>query len=172
MPADRRCIDTRSFAETGWTSQGGPPGFIRKIAVARKDDDASFQTIEWQLFCENKSRALLKLLWTSDAAAVGRSSLSLMAGSEQPVQFVDFSAPFGGSHESWKALIANDALKKLFAVPSLELRKSTTLPDGKNNQTVIAIETLGLEAAWRVLSAIGCPAPVSTGMPTPADERR
>jgi hypothetical protein len=166
-------IDTRSFAETGWTSQGGPPGFIRKIAVARKDDDASFQTVEWQLFCENKSRALLRLLWTSDAAAVGSSSLSLIAGSEQPVKFVDFSAPSGGSHESWKALIAYDALKKLFAVPSLELRKSTTLQDGKTDRTVIAVDTLGLEAAWQVLSASGCPAPpVSAGMLTPANERR
>jgi hypothetical protein len=160
-------IDTRSFAETGWTSQGGPPGFIRKIAIARKDDDASLQTIEWQLFCENKSRALLTLLWTSDPPAVGSSSLSLIAGSEQPVRLVDFSAPEGGSHEIWKALIAYDALKKLFAVPSLELRKSMTLPDGKTDQKVIAIETLGLEAAWRVLSASGCP-----GMLTPANERR
>jgi len=48
------------------------------------------------------------------------------------VKFVNFAAPAGGSHEIWKALIASDALKKLFAVPSLELRKSTTLPDGKN----------------------------------------
>jgi hypothetical protein len=165
-------IDTRSFAETGWTSQGGPPGFIRKIAVARKDDDASFQTIEWQLYCENKSRALSRVLWTSDAAAADGSSLSLMAGSEQPVKLVNFSAP-GGSREIWKALIAYDALKKLFAVPSLELRKSTTLPDGKTNQTVIAIDTIGLEAAWHVLSFSGCPAaPVGDGMLTPANERR
>ncbi|SEN45118.1 hypothetical protein [Bradyrhizobium sp. OK095] len=164
-------IDTRSFAETGWTSQGGPPGFIRKIAVARKDDDASFQTIELQLFCENKSRALLRLLWTSDAAAVGSSSLSLIAGSEQPVKLVYFPAT-GASPESWKALVAYDALKKLFAVPNLELRKSTTLPDGKTSQTAIAIDTLGLEAAWQVLSASGCPAPVGAGMLTPAKERR
>jgi hypothetical protein len=166
-------IDTRSFVETGWTSQSGPLGFIRKIAIARKDDDATLQTIEWQLFCENKSRALLTLLWTSDPSAVGSSSLSLIAGSEQPVKFVNFSAPEGGSHEIWKALIAYDALKKLFAVPSLELTKSMTLPDGKTDQAVIAIETLGLEAAWRVLSASGCPAPpVSAGMLTPANERR
>ena len=164
-------IDTRSFAETGWTSQGGPPSFVRKIAVVRKDDDASFQTIEWQLFCENKSRALLKLLWTSDAAAVGGSSLSLIAGSEQLAQFVDFSAPADGS-QTWKVLIAYDGLKKLFAVPSLELRKSMTLPDGKTDQTVIAIDTLGLEAAWQVLSHSGCPAPVSAGIRTPAQERR
>jgi hypothetical protein len=166
-------IDTRSFAETGWTSQSGTASFIRKIAIARKDDDASLQTIEWQLFCENKSRALLTLLWTSDPPAVGSSSLSLIAGSEQPVKFVNFSAPEGGSHEIWKALIAYDALKKLFAVPIMELRKSMTLPDGKTDQKVIAIETLGLEAAWRVLSASGCPAPpVSAGMLTPANERR
>ena len=165
-------IDTRSFAETGWTSQGGPPSFIRKIAVARKDDHASFQTIEWQLFCENKSRAMLRLVWTSDAAAAGSSWLSLIAGSEQPVKFVDFSAPAGGFRESWKALIAYDALKKLFAVPSLELRKSTTLPDGKTDQIVIAIDTLGLEAAWRVLSASGCPAPVGAGILAPENERR
>jgi hypothetical protein len=86
---------------------------------------------------------------------------------------VNFSAPEGGSHEIWKALVADDALKKLFAVPSLELRKSMTLPDGKTDQKVIAIETLGLEAAWRVLSASGCPAPpVSAGMLTHANERR
>jgi hypothetical protein len=137
-------IDTRSFAKTGWTLQGGPPGFIRKIAVARKDDGASFQTIEWRLFCENKGRALLTLLWTSDPAAVGSSSLSLIAGSEQPVKLVNFSVPAGGSQEIWKGLIASDALKKFFAVQSLELRKSTSVPDGKIDQTAIAIETLGL----------------------------
>jgi hypothetical protein len=106
------------------------------------------------VLCARKS---ILLEWISDAAAVGSSSLSLIAGSVQPVKFVDFSAPAGGSYESWKALIAYDALKKLFAVPSLELRKSTTLPDGKTDQTVIAIDTLGLEAAWQVLSASGCP---------------
>jgi hypothetical protein len=166
-------IDTRSFAETGWTSQGGPPGYIRKIAIAMPDGDASLQTIEWQLFCENKSRALLTLLWTSDRSAVGSNSLSLVAGSEQPVKLLNFSAPEGGPREIWKVLVADDVLKKLFAVPSLELRKSMTLPDGKTDQTVIAIDTLGLEAAWRVLSASGCPAPpVSAGMPAPANERR
>ena len=104
----------------------------------------------------------------SELARIGGIDL----GSEQPVKFIDFSAPAGGSYESWKALIAYDALKKLFAVPSLELRKSTTLPNGKTDQTVIAIDTLGLEAAWQMLSASGCPAPVSAGMLTPANERR
>ena len=42
---------------------------------------------------KTKSRALLRLLWTSDPSAVGSSSMSLIAGSEQPMKFVGWVGP-------------------------------------------------------------------------------
>jgi hypothetical protein len=89
-------IDTRSFAETEWTLETGAPAFIRKIALAKKDDGASFRTIEWRLFCQNKDRARLMFLWEFGKGPVGTSSVALIAGSETPPNFERFPAQVGG----------------------------------------------------------------------------
>ena len=89
-------IDTRSFAETEWTLETGAPAFIRKIALAKKDDGASFRTTEWRLFCQNKDRARLMFLWEFGKGPVGTSSVALIAGSETPPNFERFPAQVGG----------------------------------------------------------------------------
>ena len=50
-------IDTRAMAETDWTLDNTARPYIRKIALAKKNDGASFRMMEWRLFCENKDRA-------------------------------------------------------------------------------------------------------------------
>jgi hypothetical protein len=145
-------IDMRSFAETEWTLQIGAPAFIRKIAVAKKDDGASFRTIEWRLFCQNKDRARLMFLWEFEKGAVGSRSVALVAGSETPPHFERFPVQLG-AYEAWNAVITSDAVKNLFAPPRLQVGESTVMPDGKTNEVLFEIETRGLETAWTQLSA-------------------
>ena len=87
-------IDTRSFAETAWTLEAGARAFIRKTAVAKKDD-GSFRTMEWRLFCENKDRARLMFIREFDKGAAGTSSVALIAGSEKPPSFGSLSRATG-----------------------------------------------------------------------------
>ncbi len=64
-------IDTRAIAETGWTLETAARPYVRKIALAKKSDGASFRTMEWRLFCENKDRARLMFIREFDKAAAG-----------------------------------------------------------------------------------------------------
>jgi hypothetical protein len=145
-------IDTRSFAETEWTLQIGSPAFIRKIAVAKKQDGVWFRTMEWRLFCQNKDRARLTFLWEFENGPVGRSSVALVAGSETPPNFERFPAQVG-AYEIWNAVIASDAVKNLFAPARLQVGESTVMPNGKTTEVLFEIETRGLETAWTQLSA-------------------
>jgi hypothetical protein len=156
-------IDTRSLAETAWTLEAGARAFIRKSALARKDD-GSFRTMEWRLFCENKDSARLMFIREFDKGAAGTSSVALIAGSEKPPSFGAFPARQGG-YEIWSAVLAADAVKNLFALPRLEVGESTLMPDGKATQAMFEIETRGLDNAWTQLSAI-CAVPPSSAQRT------
>ncbi len=62
-------IDTRPLLETAWTLEAASRPYVRKIAAAKQGDGASFRTMEWRLFCENKDRARLMFVRESDQAA-------------------------------------------------------------------------------------------------------
>ena len=51
-----------------WTLEAAARPYVRKIAAAKQDDGASFRTMEWRLFCENKDRARLMFVRESDQA--------------------------------------------------------------------------------------------------------
>ena len=156
-------IDPRNLAETAWTLDAGAHAFIRKTALAKKDD-GSFRIMEWRLFCENKDRARLMFIREFDKGAAGTSSVALIAGSEKPPSFESFPARQGG-YEIWSAVMAADAVKSLFALPHLEVGESTLMPDGKATRVMFEIETNGLDSAWSRLSAV-CPAPPSSAQHT------
>jgi hypothetical protein len=89
-------IDTRTMAETAWTLEAAARSYVRKVALTKKkDDDASFRTMEWRLFCENKDRARLMFIREFDNGAAGVNSVVVMAGSEKPVAFGAFPARIG-----------------------------------------------------------------------------
>ena len=152
-------IDTRNLAETAWTLQADARAFIRKTALAKKDD-GSFRTMEWRLYCENKDHARLMFIRDFDKGAAGASSVALIAGSEKPPSFEAIPARQGG-YEVWSAVMAADAVKSLFALPRLEVGESTLASDGKAIQAMFEIETRGLESAWPQLSAICAALPSS-----------
>ena len=66
-------IDTRPLPETAWTLETASRPYVRKIAAAKQDDGASFRTMEWRLFCENKDRARLMFVRESGQEAVAAS---------------------------------------------------------------------------------------------------
>jgi hypothetical protein len=152
-------IDTRNLAETAWTLQPDARAFIRKTALAKKDD-GSFRTMEWRLYCENKDHARLMFIREFDKGAAGASSVALIAGTEKPPSFEAIPARQGG-YEVWSAVMAAEAVKNLFALPRLEVGESTLASDGKAIQAIFEIETRGLESAWPQLSAICAALPSS-----------
>jgi hypothetical protein len=150
-------IDARSMAETAWTLQAADRPYIRKMALAKKPDDASFRAMEWRLFCENKDRARLMFIREFDKGAAGLSAVILMAGSEKPVSFGTFPARMA-TFEAWSGTITSAAMNTLFAVSHLQMAEATLVADGKTNQEIFDIDTNGLEPAWTKLLA-SCPAP-------------
>jgi hypothetical protein len=165
-------IDTRDLAETAWTLETGARGYIRKTALAKKDD-GSFRPMELRLFCESKDRARLLFIRESEKSALGTSSVALIAGSEKPPSFGTFPARLG-RFEMWSAVIATDAVRNWFVLPGIEIGEGRLLPDGKSTQSIFEIDTRGLEGAWSQLVAT-CAAPPSSagrtigvpGMPNP-----
>jgi hypothetical protein len=157
-------IDTRPIAETGWTLESQSRPYIRKVALAKKDDGAAFRTMEWRLFCENKDRARLMFAREFDKDAAGMNSVVMMAGSEKPVAFGIFPARIG-AYEAWSGTIASSAMKAVLAAPHLQMGEVQLMPDGKTNQEIFEIDTRGLESAWLRLVE-SCPA--ASGNPRPA----
>lgn len=149
-------IDTRAMAETAWTLEPGGRPYVRKIAVAKKGDAASFRRMEWRLFCENKDRARLMFAREFDKDAAGMNSVVMMAASEKPVAFGTIPARIG-AYEVWNATIASDAMKSMLTASHLQIGEGTSTPDGKTSQVLFDIDTAGLEPAWTKLSA-SCPA--------------
>jgi hypothetical protein len=159
-------IDTRTMAETDWTLDNAARPYIRKIVLARKNDGASFRTMEWRLFCENKDRARLIFVREFDRDAASASSVILMAGSEKPVTFGTIPARMG-TYEAWSGTIALGAMKSMLAVPRLQIGEGTLTPDGKTNQEILDIGTTGLEPAWSRLFE-SCPAAPTNEKPVMA----
>jgi hypothetical protein len=149
-------IDTRPLAQTAWSLETGSRPYIRKVALAKKDEAGAFRTMEWRLFCENKDRARLMFAQEFDKGAEGMSSVVMMAGSEKPVSFGTFPARIG-AYEAWSGTIASTAMKAVLAAPHLQMGQGRLMPDGKTSQEMFEIDTSGLEPAWMQLFA-SCPA--------------
>ena len=147
-------IDARDFVETAWTLEKAQRPSVRKIAQVRNGD--GFRKLEWQLFCDSKTRARLVFVDELDKNAPGARTVAMVVGSEKPPEFARFPVRFG-AYELWTAAIASDAMKNFFAVPRLRMGESTLLPDGKAISSFFEIETRGLEPAWTQLAAT-CPA--------------
>jgi hypothetical protein len=156
-------IDTRTMAETAWTLQSAARPYIRKVASAKRRDDASFRTMEWRLYCENKDRARLTFIREFDNGATG-TNVNMMAGSEKPVSFGKLPVRIG-FFEAWNGTIASAAMNTLLAVPQLQMAEATLLPDGKTSQEIFDIDAGGLEPAWTKLLA-SCSAAPSSVKPT------
>jgi hypothetical protein len=159
-------VDTRAIAETGWTFETAARPYIRKIALAKKNDGATFRTMEWRLFCENKDRARLMFVREFDKDAAGMNSVIMMAGSEKPVAFGTFPARVG-TFGAWSGTIAADVMKSVLTASHLQMGEGTSMPDGKTNQEMFDIDTMGLEPAWTQLVA-KCPAAPNPAAPNPA----
>jgi hypothetical protein len=159
-------IDTRTLAETDWTLDNAARPYIRKIVLTRKNDGASFRTMEWRLYCENKDRARLIFVQEFDKDAASTSSVILMAGSEKPVTFGTIPARMG-AYEAWSGTIASGAIKSMLAAPRLQIGEDTLTPDGKTNQEILDIGTTGLEPAWSRLFE-SCPAAPTNEKPVMA----
>ena len=159
-------IDTRTMVETDWTLDNAARPYIRKIVVAKRNDGASFRTMEWRLFCENKDRARLIFAREFDKGAAGTSSVILMAGSVKPVTF-DTTPARIGTYEAWSGTIASGAIKSMLSAPHLQLGEGTLAPDGKTNQEILDIGTTGLEPAWSRLFE-SCPAAPTNEKPVMA----
>ena len=149
-------IDTRPLPETAWTLEATSRPYIRKVAAAKQGDGASFRTMEWRLFCENKDRARLMFVRESDQAAGGLKTMMLTAGPDKSVAFGRYPARVG-KYEVWSDTVAPDAMQAMLAASSLHMGEGTPDAEGKTKLATFDIDTLGLGTSWtRLLTS--CPA--------------
>jgi hypothetical protein len=148
-------IDTRPLPETAWTLEAASRPYVRKIAAARQGDGASFRTMEWRLFCENKDRARLMFVRESDQGG-GLKTMMLAAGTDKSVAFGKYPARVG-KYEVWSDVVAPDAMQAILAAPRLQMGEGTLSAEGKTTLATFDIDTLGLGTSWTQLLA-SCPA--------------
>jgi hypothetical protein len=149
-------IDTRPLAETAWTFEVASRPYIRKFAAAKQADGATFRTMEWRLFCENKDRARLMFVREAGQEGSGLKTMMLTAGIDKSVAFGKFPARVG-KYEVWSDLVAPDAMQAMLAAPSLHMGEGTADAEGKTRLATFDVDTLGLGASWTRLLA-SCPA--------------
>ncbi|MFB9264081.1 hypothetical protein ACFFWD_13010 [Bradyrhizobium erythrophlei] len=157
-------IDTRPLPETAWTLEKEARPYIRKIAMAKQNDGASFRMMEWRLFCENNDRARLMFVREFAESSAGKSTVVIRAGADRSVAFGRFPARVG-KYEVWSDAVAPDIVKAMLAVQHLQVGENTPTLDGNAGVASFDIGTTGLEPAWTQLLA-SCPAP--TTVPKPA----
>lgn len=171
-------IDTRGQPETSWTLEKGARPYVRKLALARKDDGASFRTREWRLLCENGNRGRLMFLREFDEGSAGETTVVMMAGSEKSVAFGRYPSR-GGNAEMWSETVTPEVIKAMLAAPRLLMGESTSPSGGKANVSTFEVDTTGLEQAWTQILATCPPAPAVvkpvrppavTSAPSPASD--
>lgn len=143
-------IDTRPSLETAWTLEAASRPYVRKVVAARQGDGASFRTMEWRLFCENKDRARLTFVRESDQAGGGLKTMMLMAGSDKSVAFGRYPARVG-KYEVWSDVITPDAMQAMLAASRLQMGEGTRSAEGKTTLATFDIDTLGLGPSWTQL---------------------
>lgn len=149
-------IDTRSLPETAWTLEAATRPYVRKVAVVKQGDGASFRAMEWRLFCENGKRARLMFVRESDPGAAAISSVMMMAGAEKSVAFGKFPARVG-KYEVWSDVVTPSAMEAILVASRLQMGEGTQTAEGKANLATFDIDTLGLGASWSQLLT-SCPA--------------
>jgi hypothetical protein len=93
----------------------------------------------------------------ADRAVAGTHSVTLIAGSGQPLKLAGLTFQ-RGDYEAWHGLVASDIVKNWSTLPYLQVAETTSL-DGKTTQATFEIETDGLERGWTGLAATCATAP-------------
>jgi len=148
-------VDTRKIVETGWSLETAARPYVRKFALAKKDD-ASFRAMEWRLFCEKGDHARLMFISGVRQGCRGPQFGDCDGRFRKLVAFGAFPARIG-TYEAWSEAVGSDAMKLMLAAPHLQIGEGTLTQDGKINQEIFDIDTRGLEPAWNQLLA-SCPA--------------
>ena len=145
-------IDTRPLAETAWTFETAARPYVRKLALAKRPEDASFQTVEWRLFCDGRDRARMVFIREYAKAAAEMKSVVLTADAGKPAAFGTAPAHIG-NYLAWSRSVGSDDMKAMLSVSSLHMEGTTLSPDGKAGQEKFDIDTRGLDSAWTGLLA-------------------
>lgn len=145
-------IDTRPLAESMWKLEKEARPFVRKIAVLKKENGASFRMMEWRLSCESRKRVPLTFAGEIDEAATGKSTILVTAdaGTDREVG----GAPLrSGKVEIWRGSIDPDMVKAILASRSLHVRETISMPDDKTDMTKFDIDLTGLASVWTQLKS-------------------
>ncbi|QPF94820.1 hypothetical protein [Bradyrhizobium commune] len=155
-------IDTRTLVETAWTLEKGLQPSVSKIAVLKKDSGSSFRMMEWRLSCENKDRVPLRFAGETDEAAVGKSTIRMMASADTNEEAGGFPVRFG-KYEVWNGTVGSDMIKAILTSRYLQVRETTPMPDGKADLAKFDIDMTGLASVWPQLatSCLSAPSPTS-----------
>lgn len=159
-------IDTRPLAETAWRLEKGTRPYISKFAVRKQENGASFRTMEWRLFCENKNRVPLMFAGEIDEAA-GKGTI-LMTADADATKEAGGSPVRAGKYEMWSGAVDPAMVKTMLASRTLQVRESRPMQDGKADMARFELDMTGLASVWTQLGASCPPATAAPKGPWPA----
>ncbi|MDH2342121.1 hypothetical protein [Bradyrhizobium sp. SSUT77] len=145
-------IDTRSLAETAWKLEKEAHPFVRKIAMLKQENGASFRSMEWRLSCESGKRVPLTFAGEINETAVAKSTILVTADADTD-KAAGGSPLRAGKYEVWRGSIDPDMVKAILASRSLHVRETTPMPDDKADIAKFDIDLTGLTTVWTQLVA-------------------
>jgi hypothetical protein len=122
-------IDRREFADTPWIFEPGVQGMVRKIAVQRREGEASFHMIQWRVVCFNGDRFELDFQRPIVANAA-LAAVSLANGGAKPLGFA-FPPRRGSGVEQWGVRLDKASLQPLLDLPQAEFTETSLTSDGR-----------------------------------------
>jgi hypothetical protein len=160
-------IDTRPLAETMWRPEKGTWPYVSKFAVLKKENDASFRTMEWRLFCESKNRVPLMFAAEIDDAAIGKSTIAMTADADSKEEIGGIAAHVG-KYEMWSGSLDFGMFRAIMASRFLHVREIMRKPDETSDMAKFDIDATGLPSAWRQLEASCPPSTAAPKSPWPS----
>jgi hypothetical protein len=116
----------------------------------KKESDASFRTMEWRLYCENKKRVPLLFVGEVDAAGTGQRTILMTASADLSKEAGGPRVRFG-KYEVWNGAVDPDMVKTVLASHSLQVRETTPEAEGTADVTRFNIDLTGLPSMWTQL---------------------
>jgi hypothetical protein len=155
-------FDRREYVETPWVFEPGTHSMVRKIAVQRREGEASFRTIQWRVICFDSDRFELDFQRPMPSNAAF-ASVSISLGGTKPLAFT-FPPLRASGLELWGVRLAKTSLQPLVDLPQAEFTEVSLTADGRQSPRKENISSEGLAGALSGLLAT-CPAAKTVAAP-------
>lgn len=148
-------IDSREFVETPWTFEAGARNMVHKVALARRQGEPSFRTIQWRFICFNSNSFELDFQ-RPQTPRVAQSLIAVSGGG--PPTFLSLGQVKVPEAELWGARMTRASVQLLSDSSQTDFTETMVAADGRKTPVTQKLSNEGLAEALGKLTAT-CPAP-------------